>query len=106
MCLHQTHKRCSPPANAFLGVSKLKYIVSENAVAITYLDVDGHVKRIDAGSLLNTVTFEEEKFEGYEQCECCEAVQAAFTIGKHTDEQGKNVHYYMKVKAECVVECA
>lgn len=106
MCLHQTHKRCSIPASAIYGVITLKYIVSENTVSITYLDIDGNVKRIDGGTLLNNVTFDEDKFCGYEQCDCCETVQATFTIGKHTDEQGKDVHYYMKVKAECVVECA
>lgn len=84
----------------------MKYVVSENAVSITYLDVDGHVKRIDAGTMLQSVTFEEDAFCGYEQCECCEQVQAVFTIGKHLDDQGQNVHYFMKVKAECVDECA
>lgn len=30
----------------------MQYVVRDNAVAITYLDIDGLVKRIDAGTLL------------------------------------------------------
>ncbi|WP_229822621.1 hypothetical protein, partial [Novosphingobium arvoryzae] len=29
----------------------MQYVVRDNAVAITYLDIDGLVKRIDAGTL-------------------------------------------------------
>lgn len=84
----------------------MQYVVRDNAVAITYLDIDGLVKRIDAGTLFFGVHFEEDEFCGYEQCECCETVSAVFTVDRHTDEQGQNVHYYMKVNAEYVVECA
>lgn len=84
----------------------MNYIVDKDATAMTYVDIDGQVECIDAGTLFFSMCYEESEFGGYELCDCCGNMQAVFTVDKHTDEQGRNVHYYVKVNAEHVVECA